>query len=222
MTEITDAMVEAGVLAYDAARCASHGPGERPMSKRNRETIAPMIRAALTAALSSAPEGEPVAWDFAVGQRVEKFTGEARWHGVVVSRYLTTKGSARYVVEVEPQGFQMLAVPSQLRDAPEAGPGILDVAEVMAAGARCEQPYRYQTPDHRSFSQSGVPPIYGDYDPVTVAPDTSREAIRREAFEEAAEVAEGMQAICSGGDDFDAGWGSSCVAAAKAIRARGA
>lgn len=49
------------------------------------------------------------------GDPVEKFTGEARWHGVVVSAYRTTKGNLRYVVEVEPQGFQMIAVPSQLR-----------------------------------------------------------------------------------------------------------
>lgn len=61
MTEITDAMVEAAVLAYDAARCAFHGPGEKPMSERNRETIAPMIRAALTAALSARETAEPVA-----------------------------------------------------------------------------------------------------------------------------------------------------------------
>lgn len=54
---------------------------------------------------------------FAVGDRVEKFTGEARWTGEVVASYLTTRGSQRYVVEVEPQGFQMIAVPSQLRAA---------------------------------------------------------------------------------------------------------
>lgn len=37
------------VLAYDKARCATHGALERPMSDRNRETIAPMIAAAIEA-----------------------------------------------------------------------------------------------------------------------------------------------------------------------------
>ncbi|WP_303758396.1 hypothetical protein [Sphingobium yanoikuyae] len=54
-------------------------------------------------------------WGFNIGQAVEKFTGEAIWHGTVVARYLTGKGKPRYVVEVHPQGFQMIAVPSQLR-----------------------------------------------------------------------------------------------------------
>lgn len=52
---------------------------------------------------------------FEVGQKVEKYTGEARWEGIVVSRYLTLAGSIRYVVEVLPQHFQMIATPIQLR-----------------------------------------------------------------------------------------------------------
>lgn len=52
---------------------------------------------------------------FSIGDRVEKFTGEARWGGTVVSVYWTTRGALRYVVEVEPQGFQMIAVGHQLR-----------------------------------------------------------------------------------------------------------
>jgi hypothetical protein len=52
---------------------------------------------------------------FVIGAPVEKFTGEARWEGVLVAAYLTTTGHRRYVVEVKPQGFQMIAVPSQLR-----------------------------------------------------------------------------------------------------------
>ena len=52
---------------------------------------------------------------FTIGDPVEKFTGEAIWHGVIVASYLTSKGKRRYVVEVKPQGFQMIAVPSQLR-----------------------------------------------------------------------------------------------------------
>ena len=55
---------------------------------------------------------------FQIGQRVVKFTGEARWWGTVVADYRTTKGKQRYVVEVEPQGFQMIAVPDQLRPLP--------------------------------------------------------------------------------------------------------
>lgn len=56
---------------------------------------------------------EPFQFDY--GMPVEKYTGEAKWEGVIVSCYHTTKGKARYVVEVFPQGFQMIAVGSQLR-----------------------------------------------------------------------------------------------------------
>lgn len=52
---------------------------------------------------------------FQYGDWVEKFTGEARWEGRVVSAYHTKRLALRYVVEVEPQGFQMIAVPAQLR-----------------------------------------------------------------------------------------------------------
>lgn len=51
----------------------------------------------------------------AVGDYVEKFTGEARWTGWIVAAYQTRKGSLRYVVEIDPQGFQMIATPGQLR-----------------------------------------------------------------------------------------------------------
>lgn len=53
-----------------------------------------------------------------VGQRVEKYTGEARWFGTILSTYTTGRGKVRHVVEVEPQGFQMIAVPEQLRPSP--------------------------------------------------------------------------------------------------------
>lgn len=46
----SDALTRA-VAAYDEARCAAHGPFEKPMSDRNRETIAPMILAAVKAYL---------------------------------------------------------------------------------------------------------------------------------------------------------------------------
>jgi hypothetical protein len=52
---------------------------------------------------------------FSIGDHVEKFTGEALWEGIIVASYTTTKGKQRYVVEVLPQGFQMIAVPHQLR-----------------------------------------------------------------------------------------------------------
>lgn len=58
----------------------------------------------------------PAEAEYKYGQPVEKFTGEARWDGMIVSAYLTTAGKLRYVVEVKPQGFQMIAVPSQLRE----------------------------------------------------------------------------------------------------------
>lgn len=54
-----------------------------------------------------------------VGDYVEKFTGEAIWKGWIVSVYYTMRKKLRYVVEIDPQGFQMIAVPSQLRKAVE-------------------------------------------------------------------------------------------------------
>ena len=54
--------------------------------------------------------------EFEIGQTVEKYTGEARWFGTIVAKYRTLKGSLRYVVEVSPQGFQMIAVGSQLKE----------------------------------------------------------------------------------------------------------
>ena len=55
---------------------------------------------------------------FKVGQRVEKFTGDVTGFGEVRAVYTTTRGKLRYVVEVEPQGFQMIWTESQLRHAP--------------------------------------------------------------------------------------------------------
>ncbi|NNM74768.1 hypothetical protein [Enterovirga aerilata] len=63
---------------------------------------------------------------FIKGDKVVKFTGEARWFGEVRDVYWTKRGSVRYVVEVEPQGFQMIAAPSQLRAA-EQGESYLSV-----------------------------------------------------------------------------------------------
>lgn len=55
--------------------------------------------------------------EYNYGDAVEKFTGEAQWHGQIVSAYHTIEGKLRYVVQVWPQKFQMIAVPSQLRKA---------------------------------------------------------------------------------------------------------
>ncbi|MAN77830.1 MAG: hypothetical protein CML24_11705 [Rhizobiales bacterium] len=74
-------------------------------------------RALLTARNQGRDEDSawPAEAEYSYGQPVEKFTGEAQWDGVIVSAYYTTAGKLRYVVEVKPQGFQMIAVPSQLR-----------------------------------------------------------------------------------------------------------
>lgn len=50
-----------------------------------------------------------------VGDLVEKYTGEAIYEGVIVSKYLTLAGKVRYVVEVLPQHFQMISNEKQLR-----------------------------------------------------------------------------------------------------------
>ena len=63
--------------------------------------------------LNNAREREPE-----LGEPVEKYTGEARWEGVLLAKYKTTRGKIRYVVEVTPQGFQMICVPNQIRPAP--------------------------------------------------------------------------------------------------------
>lgn len=49
------------------------------------------------------------------GDWVEKYTGEARYVGVVVSKYPTLLGHLRYVVEVWPQHFQMICTDKMLR-----------------------------------------------------------------------------------------------------------
>jgi hypothetical protein len=75
------------------------------------------MRRVLEQFAASAPSAvEDAVWK--IGERVEKWNGEARYTGVVVSVYTTTKGGVRYVVEVEPQGFQMICTKAMLRDAP--------------------------------------------------------------------------------------------------------
>jgi hypothetical protein len=60
-------------------------------------------------------------WEFATGQWVENSTGEAIYQGIIVARYRTLRGKPRYVLEVPPQGSQVIADPEQLRSL-EGGP----------------------------------------------------------------------------------------------------
>lgn len=55
MTALDQHALGAAVVAYDDERRRSHGGTEAPMSDRNRETIAPMIGAAIEAYLKALP-----------------------------------------------------------------------------------------------------------------------------------------------------------------------
>lgn len=57
-------------------------------------------------------------WGIKPGTPVEKYTGEARWDGILLVSYVTTRGKLRHVVEVMPQGFQMICTPEQIRPKP--------------------------------------------------------------------------------------------------------
>lgn len=46
---------------------------------------------------------------------VEKYTGDAKYHGFVVAHYFTMQNKKRYVIDVVPQGFQMIVSEEQLR-----------------------------------------------------------------------------------------------------------
>lgn len=61
---------------------------------------------------------------FKVGDYVEKHKGEALWYGWIVSVYHTRRGRLRYVVEIDSQGFQMIAVEGQLIAAKERRLGV--------------------------------------------------------------------------------------------------
>ena len=50
-----------------------------------------------------------------VGDKVEKYEGDARYVGTVVAAYETFRGKERFVVEIHPQGFQMISNRKQLR-----------------------------------------------------------------------------------------------------------
>lgn len=52
---------------------------------------------------------------YKVGDKVEKYSGDAQYKGVVVSVYETLKGHTRFVVEVLPQHFQMIVSEKQIR-----------------------------------------------------------------------------------------------------------
>lgn len=67
---------------------------------------------------SSSPTPSPTFTTcFKLGDYIEKYTGEARYKGHVVAIYVTRRNPRlRLVVEVEPQGFQMIVSPEMLRD----------------------------------------------------------------------------------------------------------
>lgn len=52
---------------------------------------------------------------FKIGDRVEKYTGDYSAFGEVRAVYSTKRGRLRYVVEIEPQGFQMIWGDKELR-----------------------------------------------------------------------------------------------------------
>lgn len=54
---------------------------------------------------------------FEIGDRVEKHTGAYTTFGEIRAIYTTKSGHLRYVVEVEPQGFQMIWGNKELRKA---------------------------------------------------------------------------------------------------------
>lgn len=48
-------------------------------------------------------------------EHVSKWKGDARYSGQIVSIYFTRRKKLRYVIEVEPQGFQMIVSETQIR-----------------------------------------------------------------------------------------------------------
>lgn len=54
-------------------------------------------------------------------ERVQKYKGDAQYTGSIVSIYYTIKHKLRYVVDVEPQGFQMIVSETMIRRAPKNG-----------------------------------------------------------------------------------------------------
>ena len=47
--------------------------------------------------------------------KIAKWKGDAKYKGLIVAIYYTRKGKLRYVVEVEPQGFQMIVTQRMIR-----------------------------------------------------------------------------------------------------------
>ena len=73
----------------------------------DRRALADRLAARLASYLYRSP--------FEIDDYVEKYKGEARYSGWIVCRYQTRRGKLRYVVEVDPQGFQMIGEASYLR-----------------------------------------------------------------------------------------------------------
>jgi hypothetical protein len=62
---------------------------------------------------------EPEPFKFQSGQRVFKHTGDYQFHGEIRACYHTRAGKARYVVEPDNYGLQMIYNADQLRIADE-------------------------------------------------------------------------------------------------------
>ena len=149
---------------------------------------------------------------FQVGDLVEKVGGRYGGPGRVIgitedmgdgyrlySVAMKVEGGYGEFVHVFPAAVLRAANPAANPPPADKGEPVATYREpaVVAIGSRYEPVYRYQTPDHRSFSQSypdeGRPPIRPDapqhLECLTSAElIASRDAIRREAFEEAAKA----------------------------------
>ena len=79
---------------------------------------------------------------FKIGDRVEKYTGAYTTFGEVRSAYTTRGGAVRYVVEVEPQGFQMIWSDNELRAA--CPTGSTQCRDVVINGDTFRLPYGYR------------------------------------------------------------------------------
>lgn len=51
---------------------------------------------------------------FKRGDKVEKYGGQVKYQGTILTSYETLDGYLRYVVQIHPQGFQYIASEEQL------------------------------------------------------------------------------------------------------------
>ena len=121
---------EAKIEAVARAICQAWGydwdgpPGdEQPPRETDDECGRPtkqLFREAARAALAAADNcpNAPDENGFFIGQKVEKFSGDYQTIGEIRARYTTCKGNLRYVVQIEPQGFQHIFTASNIRALP--------------------------------------------------------------------------------------------------------